>query len=540
MRSTRFLFAATLSLVAGVASPVLAQTAAPAPAPAPGANRTLPLTTIVQSGIGGPQNAAQLVIQTSADYANFFGGNPPASPAVDFSAEDVLAVAMGTEPTGGYSISITAVELAPSGAATVHVQSTTPGPNKIVNQMVTTPFHVVKLAKAARSYAFSQNFDTLALQVRDGMGGHIGTIRLDPAGNAHLEQSSPTAKFAPIDSTATGAELAAVNAAFANADVATLPALVPDNRMTLVPVTKIELVSTISGKGYTFDASIDYYGGVTPRVKPLVDALKAISDRLTNGAAAPSFDQITMGYHGGFIAYTSDYTIEKDGTFTVRRTPVSSTGGIQLWTDRATAAELAQVQQAFAGADVTTLPATIQRTHFVPDIGSLDLKSSVGGQSYETLVQQSNDYNTYDARLRPLVDAMNAIADRVVTLNQGQTITGLMTYDWNTGGLTIGANSIDPKDPLFDVLSNEDGYTVTLMGTIDPTTQLVSVQSVQATVDRTLNVRKSGSAHAKILGKLHSTDTVTIVAANKAGTWYEIDYNGSQGWVYANYVTIGH
>lgn len=49
-----------------------------------------------------------------------------------------------------------------------------------------------------------------------------------------------------------------------------------------------------------------------------------------------------------------------------------------------------------------------------------------------------------------------------------------------------------------------------------------------------LNVRKSPSANAEIIGKLEKGSTVTIYA--ESGDWYEIEYNGGVGYVSKKYI----
>src|SRR5262245_17560105 len=91
---------------------VLAAVTITATAPRVNAQPTAPLgldlqfKTIASMGQSGHQNPEKLVIRTQADYAAFFNGNPPASPAVDFASEDVIAVAAGWKPTPGYGIEI--------------------------------------------------------------------------------------------------------------------------------------------------------------------------------------------------------------------------------------------------------------------------------------------------------------------------------------------------------------------------------------------------------------------------------------------------
>src|SRR5258708_6359907 len=116
-------------------------------------SQDLPFTTVAQSGLSGHTTAETKVITTNQDYQAWFIGGAPTSPTVDFANEDVLAVAMGQEPSTGYAIEITRVEYMnfgiTGGTAFVHVKETKPAPGAIVGFIVTSPSHVVKLAKKA-------------------------------------------------------------------------------------------------------------------------------------------------------------------------------------------------------------------------------------------------------------------------------------------------------------------------------------------------------------------------------------------------------
>lgn len=65
----------------------------------------------VAAGVHGAAYPAPVrrVIQNPTDYANFFGGVPPSTPTIDWKKQDVIAVSMGNEPTGGYNIGISHV-----------------------------------------------------------------------------------------------------------------------------------------------------------------------------------------------------------------------------------------------------------------------------------------------------------------------------------------------------------------------------------------------------------------------------------------------
>ncbi len=73
-------------------------------------------------------------------------GDPQPAPAVDFSAEMVVAVFLGEEATGGYEVEVTRAELAGSNLR-LYYREKGPPPDAIVAQVLTQPYHIVKLPK---------------------------------------------------------------------------------------------------------------------------------------------------------------------------------------------------------------------------------------------------------------------------------------------------------------------------------------------------------------------------------------------------------
>lgn len=127
----------------------------------------------------------------------------------------------------------------------------------------------------------ASSWTKLTLELRNTTATPERKLTVHPDGSATLQMKSITGKSQTVHGHATSSELSAVNHAFAKAHVDSLPAFVPDNRM-LMGNTTVELDSYVGSSKHAFSASIDYYGGVTARVKPLVDALVAIEGRLAS------------------------------------------------------------------------------------------------------------------------------------------------------------------------------------------------------------------------------------------------------------------
>lgn len=63
----------------------------------------------------------------------------------------------------------------------------------------------------------------------------------------------------------------------------------------------------------------------------------------------------------------------------------------------------------------------------------------------------------------------------------------------------------------------------------------VSLKKAEATVtDDSVNVRQQPSLNAPILGQTDTSSSLILTA--KVGEWYEVDYNGTQGYIYGEYV----
>ena len=97
--------------------------------------------------------ATNLVIRRPADWETLWQRyqgmmEPPAPvPAVDFEKEMVVAVMMGLKPTGGYAIRIERIEPT-HDTLKIFIAQQTPGPDSIVTQCFTAPFHFVAVAKS--------------------------------------------------------------------------------------------------------------------------------------------------------------------------------------------------------------------------------------------------------------------------------------------------------------------------------------------------------------------------------------------------------
>lgn len=83
-------------------------------------------------------------------------------PAVDFTQNGVLLVAMGQKTTGGYTVDLAASEARISGGVlTIQVQWRAPDPGMMVTQALTSPCMLLKVPKA--------QFDRIELKDQSGI-----------------------------------------------------------------------------------------------------------------------------------------------------------------------------------------------------------------------------------------------------------------------------------------------------------------------------------------------------------------------------------
>lgn len=105
------------------------------------------------------EDSARLVIHDKAAWEDLWarmtsnhGPRRPA-PAVDFSREMLIAVAMGTRSSGGFGIRVTEVN-ASSAELTATVVSTSPGPTCGTTAALTAPMDVVRVPRSSLPVRF--------------------------------------------------------------------------------------------------------------------------------------------------------------------------------------------------------------------------------------------------------------------------------------------------------------------------------------------------------------------------------------------------
>ncbi len=118
-------------------------------------------TTLLQTYFSGLPQAARLTVSTPTGWDSVWialqGTVSPTSPppAVDFSTQLVLVVALGTKRTGGYVIHIDSLADT-GGTRTVFVTTLQPGGGCIVTDVETAPAHAVVADRGPATIVFHE------------------------------------------------------------------------------------------------------------------------------------------------------------------------------------------------------------------------------------------------------------------------------------------------------------------------------------------------------------------------------------------------
>lgn len=110
----------------------------------------VPFTLIAAGATSGITVRRELLIADASAWAALWMEHtqgdvePQPLPPVEFLRESVVAVFLGTRPTGGFSVAIRRITREETGL-TVHFQEGQPGKDVAVSQGLTRPFHIVRV-----------------------------------------------------------------------------------------------------------------------------------------------------------------------------------------------------------------------------------------------------------------------------------------------------------------------------------------------------------------------------------------------------------
>jgi hypothetical protein len=106
--------------------------------------------TIEKGDQSNIDEAKRVLVRTDAEWTTLWRQHhtDKPRPAVDFSKEMVVGVFMGSRPNAGFSTTILSATAA-NGALIVRYAEKVPAPGSISAQILTFPYHLVAIPKAA-------------------------------------------------------------------------------------------------------------------------------------------------------------------------------------------------------------------------------------------------------------------------------------------------------------------------------------------------------------------------------------------------------
>ena len=112
------------------------------------------LNTVAQGARSNIEEPRQVVVRTAAEWQVLWKQHGGAAvPAVDFTQSMVVAVFLGTRPTAGFSVAITAIKTEGTRTVVEYLERE-PARDAFVAQVLTSPFHAVRFARTAGPVEF--------------------------------------------------------------------------------------------------------------------------------------------------------------------------------------------------------------------------------------------------------------------------------------------------------------------------------------------------------------------------------------------------
>lgn len=117
------------------------------------------VATVAQGSSSSVDEPRQVVARTPAEWEAIWKSHAGAQalPAVDFSTSMVAAVFLGTRPTGGFRVDIEGTRQE-AGVLVIDYVERAPGADTIVTQVLTSPFHIVRIPRNDGATRFRRVF----------------------------------------------------------------------------------------------------------------------------------------------------------------------------------------------------------------------------------------------------------------------------------------------------------------------------------------------------------------------------------------------
>jgi hypothetical protein len=116
-----------------------------------------PLRTLDKGDHSNVDSELQLVARTPAEWKTAWQRHSPDRPlpSVDFARDMVVGVFLGSRNTAGYSVEIVSAQ-PEAGAFVVRYHQRSPARDAITAQVITSPFHLAAVPKAAGEVRFQR------------------------------------------------------------------------------------------------------------------------------------------------------------------------------------------------------------------------------------------------------------------------------------------------------------------------------------------------------------------------------------------------
>ena len=119
------------------------------------------VTTIARGPMSAVSESKQTVARSAAEWNTLWKAHAATQPVpdVDFTANMVAAIFLGCQPTGGFSVEMTGTRR-DGDALVIEYVERRPGRRDIVSQVLTSPFHIVKLPRHDGPVRFEKQTDS--------------------------------------------------------------------------------------------------------------------------------------------------------------------------------------------------------------------------------------------------------------------------------------------------------------------------------------------------------------------------------------------
>lgn len=103
-----------------------------------------PLRTLDRGDQTYVDEARRVLVRTGAEWTALWRQHSPDrdQPPVDFGREMVVAVFMGSRPTAGFNVEVVGAQVE-DGVLVVRIRETRPPSDRILAQVITSPYHLV-------------------------------------------------------------------------------------------------------------------------------------------------------------------------------------------------------------------------------------------------------------------------------------------------------------------------------------------------------------------------------------------------------------